>query len=79
MDFHFQAGQFNMVYLLVCRRGAHLPSSGDPDEPESFVHTIRAVGAVAKAMGAAKVGDTLGVRGPLEAVGPYRKPTAEIF
>jgi NAD(P)H-flavin reductase len=38
--------------------------SGDPVKPDVLVHTVRAVGAVTRAVCAARKGDTLGVRGP---------------
>lgn len=38
--------------------------SGDPTQPYSLVHTIRAVGTVTRAMQALQRGDTVGVHGP---------------
>ena len=70
--FHFQAGQFNMVYLFGVGE-VPISISGDPNEPQKLVHTIRAVGAVTKAMGAAKVGDALGVRGPFGSGWPVQE------
>ncbi len=70
--FHFQAGQFNMVYLFGVGE-VPISISGDPNEPQKLVHTIRAVGAVTKAMRAAKVGDALGVRGPFGSCWPVQE------
>ncbi len=59
----FAPGQFDMLYL---HGAGELPISmcGDPEKPEDLVHTIRAVGAVSRAMVALRPGDMLGVRGP---------------
>jgi NAD(P)H-flavin reductase len=47
--------------------------SGDPGRPDVLVHTIRAVGAVTKALAGARKGDTLGVRGPYGTPWPLEK------
>ena len=70
--FHFQAGQFNMVYLFGVGE-VPISISGDPNKPQKLVHTIRAVGAVTKAMRAAKRGDALGVRGPFGSCWPVQE------
>lgn len=60
----FAAGQFTMLYahgvgeIPVSISGR--PSAGD----HSLVHTIRAVGAVSRALCAARPGTVIGVRGP---------------
>jgi NAD(P)H-flavin reductase len=59
----FAPGQFNMLYLFGVGEVA-ISISGDPGEPESLVHTIRAVGTVTTAMKAVKRGGALGIRGP---------------
>jgi NAD(P)H-flavin reductase len=61
--FHFQPGQFNMLYLHGV---GEVPISicGDPSDHNKLTHTIRAVGTVTKAMQKLKKGDFLGVRGP---------------
>jgi len=59
----FTPGQFNMVYLFGVGE-VPISISGDPGEPDSLVHTIRAVGAVTTAMKSVKRGSTLGIRGP---------------
>lgn len=62
-SYPFAAGQFNMLYVYGV---GEIPSSisGDPAQPETLVHTTRAVGAVTRAIGKMRRGDVLGVRGP---------------
>lgn len=59
----FRPGQFTMVYVFGIGE-VPLSISGDPATPDVLVHTVRAVGAVTRAVCAAKKGDVLGVRGP---------------
>lgn len=59
----FTPGQFNMVYVFGVGE-VPISISGDPDEPEALVHTIRAVGTVTTAMKSLGRGSTLGIRGP---------------
>lgn len=59
----FSPGQFTMVYVFGIGE-VPLSISGDPDLPETLVHTVRAVGAVTNAICALEPGDTVGVRGP---------------
>lgn len=59
----FQPGQFTMVYVFGIGE-VPLSISGDPATPDVLVHTVRSVGAVTRAVCAAKKGDVLGVRGP---------------
>jgi NAD(P)H-flavin reductase len=59
----FHPGQFNMLYAFGVGEAA-ISTSGNADEPGRLVHTIRAVGAVSRALTAARPGDILGVRGP---------------
>jgi len=61
--FPFVPGQFNMLYVFGIGE-APISISGDPDRPETLVHTVRAVGAVSRAICGLKKGDVLGVRGP---------------
>lgn len=61
--FAFDPGQFNMLYVFGVGEVA-ISISGDPTRPDPLVHTIRAVGAVSRALCALKRGETLGVRGP---------------
>jgi len=59
----FRPGQFTMVYAFGIGE-VPISISGDPVKPDVLVHTVRAVGAVTRAVCAARKGDTLGVRGP---------------
>ncbi len=61
--FPFAAGQFNMLYAFG-KGEVPISISGDPDSSETLVHTTRAVGAVTRALCAAKPGAVIGVRGP---------------
>lgn len=59
----FEPGQFNMIYM---RGSGEVPISisGDPTQPDTLVHTVRAVGAVSTAMCNLRPGDQVGIRGP---------------
>ncbi len=59
----FAPGQFNMVYLFGFGE-VPISISGDPHDPQSMVHTIRAVGSVTSGMKALRRGDAVGIRGP---------------
>ncbi len=61
--FPFEPGQFTM---LAAGGAGEVPISisGDPDEPQRLVHTIRAVGMATQAICDAEVGRVLSVRGP---------------
>jgi len=59
----FAPGQFNMLYAYGMGE-VPISISGDPADSRRILHTIRAVGAVTKAMRGLKPGDLLGVRGP---------------
>ncbi len=59
----FRPGQFNMVYVHGVGE-VPVSISGDPAEPQTLVHTIRAVGAVTMGMKSIRRGDILGIRGP---------------
>ncbi|HEX2568784.1 MAG TPA: FAD/NAD(P)-binding protein [Polyangia bacterium] len=61
--FRFAPGQFNMLYVFGVGEVA-ISISGDPERPEALVHTVRAVGAVTRAMQELGRGAMLGVRGP---------------
>jgi NAD(P)H-flavin reductase len=57
-------GQFTMLYAFGVGE-VPISTSGDLERSgATLVHTIRAVGAVTKALCAAKPGDVIGVRGP---------------
>ena len=59
----FAPGQFHMLWAFGVGE-VPISLSGDPDRPERIVHTVRAVGAVTRAIAAAEPGDVLGLRGP---------------
>lgn len=59
----YAAGQFNMLYVFGVGE-IPISISGNPDQPQTLVHTTRAVGTVTRALGGLKRGETLGVRGP---------------
>ncbi|MGA2793092.1 MAG: FAD/NAD(P)-binding protein [Roseiarcus sp.] len=67
--FPFAAGQFNMLYAFGVGEAA-ISISGDPAEPETLIHTIRAVGKVSGALTRLKPGDFVGLRGPFGAGWP---------
>ncbi len=57
---------------------APISVSGDPGRPEELVHTVRAVGAVTRAICAAGESDSLGVRGPFGTAWPRPDPGADV-
>jgi NAD(P)H-flavin reductase len=59
----FAPGQFNMVYEFGVGE-VPISISGDPLKPEKLVHTIRAVGAVSRALCSLRKSDELTIRGP---------------
>ena len=62
-EFIFAPGQFNMLYVFGVGE-VPISISGDPNKPQTLIHTTRVVGPVTKAMQQLKTGDTIGVRGP---------------
>ena len=58
----FAPGQFNMLYAFGVGEAA-ISVSGDPAAPDT-VHTMRALGAVTRALCALAPGQVVGVRGP---------------
>ena len=67
----FAPGQFTMVYLPGIGE-VPLSITGDPDQPELLVHTVRDVGPVTAAICRLQVGDQVGVRGPFGSEWPVR-------
>lgn len=59
----FAPGQFNMLTVFGVGE-VPISLSGDPAAPGRLVHTIRAVGAVSRALTELKPGDAVGLRGP---------------
>lgn len=62
-DYHFQPGQFNMLYVPGIGEVA-ISISSDPAQPEVLGHTIRFAGNVTRALGRMKAGEAIGLRGP---------------
>ena len=60
--FTFRAGQFNMLYAFGIGE-VPISISGDPGRVDILAHTVRAVGAVTRALAAMKRGALVGVRG----------------
>jgi len=56
-------GQFTMLYAFGIGE-VPISTSGDLERSDTLVHAIRAVGAVTRALCAARAGDVVGVRGP---------------
>ncbi len=61
--YRFRPGQFNMLYLPGVGEAA-LSLSGDPRNPQAWIHTVRVAGNVTRTLAGLRPGDTLGVRGP---------------
>ncbi len=59
----FAPGQFNMLYVFGVGEAA-ISMSGSPSNPETLLHTTRAVGSVTKALASLHPGQLIGVRGP---------------
>jgi NAD(P)H-flavin reductase len=70
--FHFLPGQFNMLYVFGIGE-VPISISGDPAKAERLGHTVRAVGAVTRAMCSLKRGAQLGVRGPFGSCWPVEQ------
>ena len=59
----FRPGQFNMLHVFGVGEIA-VSLSGDSTDETHFVHTVRDVGAVSKAITKLETGATIGLRGP---------------
>ena len=59
-QFHFEPGQFNMLYLYGVGEVA-ISIVSDPKDPCILDHTIRSVGRVTQAIANMKAGDRIGV------------------
>ena len=68
----FAPGQFTMLYVFGVGE-VPISISGDPTEPGKLVHTVRAVGAVTRALCDSKRGSTIGVRGPFGSSWPMQE------
>jgi NAD(P)H-flavin reductase len=65
-------GQFNMLYLFGVG-DVPISVSGDPAEPRTLRHTVRAVGGVTNGLCRLRRGQVLGVRGPFGQGWPLRE------
>ncbi len=70
----FAPGQFNMLYVFGVGE-VPVSISGDPARPELLLHTVRAVGAVTRALQKLRKGDVVGVRGPFGSAWPMEAAT----
>lgn len=68
----FLPGQFNMLYIYGVGE-APISISGDPERPDTLVHTTRVVGTVTRAMRNLKNGDVMGIRGPYGTAWPLQE------
>jgi len=63
VDYRFQPGQFNMLYVPGFGEAA-ISVSSNPQTPDRIEHTVRAVGDVTRALKRYRVGESLLLRGP---------------
>ena len=68
-SFRFAPGQFNMLYAFGAGE-VPVSISGDPARSGELLHTIRAVGAVTRALQGLTAGASVGVRGPYGSAWP---------
>jgi NAD(P)H-flavin reductase len=68
----FGPGQFMMLYVFGIGE-VPLSISGEPGDPRTLVHTVRAVAAVSRAVTQLKRGDTVGIRGPFGTQWPMER------
>jgi NAD(P)H-flavin reductase len=71
--YHFEPGQFNMVYIPGVGEAAISMSSNLEDAEGLVVHTIRHIGNVTRAASRLKIGDMVGIRGPFGTFWPLEK------
>ncbi len=69
--FAFLPGPFNMIYAFGLGE-VPISISGNPEDEETLVHTIRTVGAVTNGLGALRSDDSVAVRGPFGAGWPMK-------
>jgi NAD(P)H-flavin reductase len=68
----WRPGQFMMLYAFGMGEIA-ISISGDPSLRDGITHTVRAVGAVSRAICAAKPGSSIGLRGPFGSGWPIER------
>src|SRR5579864_2266897 len=72
----FAPGQFNMLYMFGLGE-VPISISGDPGKRATLVHTVRAVGAVTRALCAVRRGGIVGVRGPFGSAWPLEEAAGD--
>lgn len=70
----FEPGQYTMLYVFGVGE-VPISISGDPAQPEILVHTVRAVGAVTRAIVGLQPGGAVGIRGPFGSGWPVSEAT----
>jgi NAD(P)H-flavin reductase len=70
----YAPGQFNMLYAFGVGE-VPISISGDPTRDGPLTHTVRAVGAVTRALCGLRRGDPVGVRGPFGSAWPVEEAT----
>lgn len=70
----FEPGQYTMLYVFGVGE-VPISISGDPARPELLVHTVRAVGAVTRAIVGLQPGGAVGIRGPFGSGWPVSEAT----
>ncbi len=68
----FRPGQFNMLYAFGVGE-VPISVSGDPTAEGPWVHTVRAVGPVSRALSGLKRGAVVGIRGPFGSAWPVEE------
>lgn len=76
--FEFLPGQFNMLYQFGYGEAA-ISISGDSENNEELIHTVRAVGSVTRSLQKLKIGDEIGVRGPFGSHWPLSKDYRDVL
>jgi NAD(P)H-flavin reductase len=71
-DYRFLPGQFNMLYLPGVGESA-ISMSGDAEELDGWIHTVRVAGNVTRTLARLRPGDALGLRGPFGAPWPVEQ------
>lgn len=71
-EYRFQPGQFNMLYLPGVGESA-ISMSGDAEELDGWIHTVRVAGNVTRTLARLHPGDVLGLRGPFGAPWPVEQ------
>ncbi|MCU7960695.1 MAG: FAD/NAD(P)-binding protein [gamma proteobacterium symbiont of Bathyaustriella thionipta] len=70
--YHFEPGQFNMLYLHGVGE-VPISIASDPQDKHLLDHTIRTVGRVTRGLARLRSGDQIGIRGPYGHGWPMRE------